>query len=166
MSVCGVKWKLLFLLIMSLKIQPAQRLKDLGHQHQLTPWLPVPGSRVTDCHLISCPRNIPSHRRLLRSEIFEVSFANLIGAFQHINCTENKKIKINDKAREGVNLLLSAVKLYWRQVMVTQGFFTLNCSLNFILLSTALFFGFFFFIFSTKFVIPLKMFMYLLLNQI
>lgn len=56
------------------------------------------------------------------------------------------KTKINGKAREGVNLqLLLAVKLYWRQVKVTQGFFTLNYGLYFILLNIALFFGFFHF---------------------
>jgi len=45
----------------------------------------MPGFKVTGCHVILCPRNISSDRRLLRREIFEVSFADLMAAFQHIN---------------------------------------------------------------------------------
>lgn len=41
----GVKWKLLFLQIMPLKMQPVQRLQDLGHRDQPTPF-PVAHARI------------------------------------------------------------------------------------------------------------------------
>lgn len=163
----GVKWKLFFLQIMSSNMQPVQRLQDLGHWHQSTPFL-VAHARIQS-HRLSL--DFMSQKYSIWQEVAEEW--NIWGfiCWPHWSLPAYKpygkqRNKINGKAREGVNLqLLSAVKLYWRQVEVTQGFFALNRSLDFILLSTALFF--FFFIFPTEFVIPLQIIMYwILLNQI
>lgn len=45
-----------------------QRLQDLGHRDQPTPFpLPMPGFRVTGCHLNVFNRNISSDGRQLRN---------------------------------------------------------------------------------------------------
>lgn len=142
-----VKWKLLFLQNTSSKIQPVQRLQDLAHWHQPTP-LPIAHVRIQ------------SHRLSLdfmsqKYSMWQVAARewNIWGficwprwSLPAYKPHGKPRSKINGKARERINLqLLSAVKLYWRQVKVTQGFFTLNCSLDFILLSTALCLDFFHF---------------------